>query len=214
MGVLNPKFDPQRSLAANSEAATGTGHPRAPGAISISSSRQDLVDALKLTARGDQAAFRRVYAATSVKLFGIILRILGRRDLAEAVLQEVYIRVWQRAGEFNPATSSPIMWLVTIARNRALDESRRKTTRSLDDCPELCHASNDESSLAGQDQNMEHLRLLACLDELEPGKREVVSLAYHYGMTREEIARRTNRPVATVKAWLRQSLAQIKDCLG
>src|SRR5262249_2308374 len=170
-----------------------------------SSFRPDLANALKLTARGDQAAFGGVYAATSVKLFGIILRILGSRDLAEDVMQEVYIRVWQRAGEFSPAAGSPIAWLVTIARNCALDESRRKKTRSRDDRLELI-----ESPLAGHGRN-EELRL--CLDRLGPEMKEVVVLAYHYGMTREEIAGRTNRPVATVQAWLRQGLAQIKDCL-
>ena len=79
----------------------------------MTSSRQDLVDALKLAGRGDRAAFSRVYAATSVKLFGVIVRILGRRDLALDVLQEVYIRVWKHAGEFNPTASSPITWLVS-----------------------------------------------------------------------------------------------------
>lgn len=209
VGMLGNRFDPQRP-----QVAAGPGHPGAAGASSAFSSRQDLVDALELTARGDQAAFKRVYAATSVKLFGIILRILRRRDLAEDVLQEVYIRVWQRAGDFDPAINSPVAWLVAIARGRALDETRRKTTRSLDDCPGLPQVSNDENPLADHERDEDHHRLLACLDRLGPDKREVVVLAYHYGMTREEIARRTNRPVATVNAWLRGSLAQIKDGLG
>jgi len=212
VGELEPKLDPQRPIAVNSGAAVGLSHPHATRARSISN--QQLVDALKFTARGDQAAFRRVYAATSVKLFGVIFRILGRRDVAEDVLQDVYIRVWQRAGEFNPANASPITWLVTIARNRALDEARRTTTRPLDDCPNLFHGSNDGTLLADHEQNEEHHRLLACLERLGPDMKEVVVLAYHYGMTREEIARRTNRPVATVQAWLRQGLAQVKDGLG
>ena len=130
----------------------------------MSLSREDLVEALERTARGDRVALEKVYVATAVKLYGIIIRILERRDLAEDVLQEVYIRVWQRASEFDPATGSPITWLVTIARNRALDEVKRKTMRSLDDCPELLQLSS--------------------------------------------------RPVATVKTWLRRSLAQLKDCLS
>jgi RNA polymerase sigma-70 factor (ECF subfamily) len=208
---LNPKVDLQRRLAANGAAAVGLSHPGATRTSSISVSDQELAEALKLAAGGDQAALRRVYAATSVKLFGIIVRILGRSDLAEDVLQDVYIRAWQRAGEFNPAATSPIAWLVAIARSRALDESRRTTTRSADDRPDLFPADG-----RGDDgeETEEQLRLLACLDRLGPGMKEVVVLAYHYGMTREEIARRTNRPVATVQAWLRQGLAQIKDSLG
>jgi RNA polymerase sigma-70 factor, ECF subfamily len=210
LSTLGPKFYLQRPLAARSSAAAGA-DTGAIGARSPCSSRQDLVDALKRTGRGDQAAFRSVYAATSVKLFGIVVRILGRRDLAEEVLQEVYIRVWQRAVDFDPAISSPITWLVTIARNRALDETRRKTSRSLGDCPELVRESSDASPRTDHERNENHLRLMACLDRLRPDERKAVVAAYHYGMTREEIARSTNRPVATAKTWLRRSLARIKD---
>ena len=74
-------------------------------------SRQELIEALERTAGGDLAAFKAVYAATSVKLYGIIIRILGRAELADEVLQEVYVRVWQRAGDFDRTNSSPITWL-------------------------------------------------------------------------------------------------------
>ena len=211
VSVLNPRIDRQPTLATG-RAAAGRGDSGAPAGAS--SSRQDLIDALKRSAAGDQTAFKRVYASTSAKLFGIILRILGQRDLAEDVLQEVYIRVWQRAGDFDPAVSSPISWLVAIARNRALDETRRKTNRSLDDCPELLQTPSGDNPLAEHEQKEERLRLLACLDRLEPDKRLVIVRAYHYGMTREEIARIMNRPTATVKTWLRRGLAQIRDCLG
>ena len=211
--VLDPRFDRQPTLATG-RAAEDRGQSNASAGRGVSSSRQDLVDALKRSGAGDQAAFRRVYASTSAKLFGIILRILGQRDLAEDVLQDVYIRVWQRAGDFDPAVSSPISWLVAIARNRALDETRRKTNRSLEDCPELLQTPSGDNPLAEYEQKEERLRLLACLDRLEPDKREVIVRAYHYGMTREEIGRTIKRPTATVKTWLRRGLAQIRDCLG
>jgi RNA polymerase sigma-70 factor (ECF subfamily) len=213
VGVLHPKVDPHRRLAANGAAAVGRSHPAASPASNSCISPRELADALRLVARGDQAALRSLYAATSVKLFGVILRILGRADLAEDVLQDVYIRVWQRAGEFDPAAVSPMAWLVTIARNRALDENRRTTARSADDCPDPFQA-NGSAVHADGEEDKEQARLLACLDRLGPDMKEVVVLAYHYGMSREEIARRTNRPVATVQTWLRQGLAQIKDSLG
>jgi RNA polymerase sigma-70 factor (ECF subfamily) len=84
-------------------------------------SRQELADALRATAGGDLEAFKTVYGATSLKLYGVVVRILGRSDLADEVLQEVYVRVWQRAGDFDAAAGSPITWLAAIARNRALD---------------------------------------------------------------------------------------------
>ena len=177
-------------------------------------SKYELADAISRVAAGDRVAFRKVYAATCVKLYGVVVRILGRRELAEEVLQEVYIRVWQRAAEYDPSIGSPITWLVSIARNRALDEAKRKTMRSLEDYPELLQVPSDDDPLANHERNEERRRLLACLDGLEPEKRELVLRVYYYGMTREEIARGTNRPVATVKTWLRRSLAQLKDCLG
>jgi RNA polymerase sigma-70 factor (ECF subfamily) len=187
---------------------------RAVAKAPISLHRAALVEALKGTARGDRAAFEKVYAATAAKLFGIVVRILGRRDLAEDVMQDVYVRVWQRAGDFNPETGSPITWLATIARNRALDETRRKTTRSLEDCPEVFELPSEDDPRIDQERSEQRSRLQACLDGLASEKRQLVMLAYVYGMTREELALRTGQPVATVKTWLRRSLAQLKDCLG
>jgi RNA polymerase sigma-70 factor (ECF subfamily) len=177
-------------------------------------SRQDLAEALQRTAGGDLDAFKAVYAATCVKLYGIVVRILGRSELADEVLQEVYVRVWQRAGDFDAATSSPITWLATIARNRALDEARRASMRSLEECPELLQVAGEDDPSAAQERSEELRRLYACLEGLEAEKKEIVLLVYYHGLTREEIASRLARPVATVKTWLRRSLAQLKDCLG
>jgi RNA polymerase sigma-70 factor, ECF subfamily len=181
-------------------------------------SRQDLADALSKIARGDRSAFEAVYAATCVKLYGVVVRILGRRDLAQEVLQDVYVRVWQGAGKFDPTLGSPITWMVAIARNRALDEAKRKTMRSLEDMPELLELAAElpdaDDPLASLERTEERRRLEACLDRLEPQRKQILRMAYHYGMTREEIARRIGRPAATVKTWLRRSLAELKDCLG
>ena len=178
-------------------------------------SRQELAEALKRTASGERAAFEKVYTSTAAKLFGVVLRILGRRDLAEDVLQDVYMRVWQHAGDFDPKSGSPITWMATIARNRALDEVKRKTSvRSLEECPEVLELALADDPGADHERNEERRRLVACLKGLEPEKRHVLLLAYYCGMTREEIARETDRPVATVKTWLRRSLAQLKGCLS
>lgn len=182
--------------------------------IEMRVSRETLTSALERVAVGDKAAFETLYAATSAKLYGIIIRILGRPDLADEILQEVYIRVWQRAGEFDPASGSPITWMVSIARNRALDETKRKTMRSLEECPEVLEIPGEDNPSLNHERNDELRRLLDCLDRLEPDRRQIVLLAYDYGMTREEIANRVGRPVGTVKTLLRRSLARLKDCLA
>src|SRR5438552_4589595 len=96
----------------------------------------ELIWLLGAVARGDEAAFERVYAATRAKLYGVLLRILGKPALAEEVMEETYLKVWKLADQFDPATASPITWLVAIARNRAIDIVRTGGSISIDDEPE------------------------------------------------------------------------------
>jgi RNA polymerase sigma-70 factor (ECF subfamily) len=92
-----------------------------PRIVGTALSRQQLAGIVGEVSRGNETAFERLYAATSAKLYAIVLRIVRRRDVANEVLQ-VYLRIWQHAGQFNALRSSPITWMATIARNRALDE--------------------------------------------------------------------------------------------
>src|SRR5512139_4247096 len=95
----------------------------------------ELISLLAAVAERDEAAFERLYAATRAKLFGVVLRILQRQDLAEEVIQETYVKIWHSAGQFNPALSSPITWMASIARNRAIDLVRKKTESSIEEEP-------------------------------------------------------------------------------
>src|SRR6201995_640340 len=85
--------------------------------------------------KGDQAACELLYAATRAKLYGVVLRILRRQDLAEEVIQETYVKIWNSAGQFNPGLSSPITWMASIARNRAIDVVRKRTEGSIEEEP-------------------------------------------------------------------------------
>src|SRR6201991_1871325 len=93
----------------------------------------ELVWLIAAVAKGDEAAFERLYAATRAKLFGVVLRILRRQDLAEGVIQEAYVNIWSNAREFNPAQSSPITWIASIARNRAIDVVRKRGELSIEE---------------------------------------------------------------------------------
>src|SRR6202008_843461 len=95
----------------------------------------ELVWLIAAVAKGDEAAFERLYAATRSKLFGVVLRILRRQDLAEEVIQEAYVKIWNSAGQFNSALSSPITWMASIARNRAIDVVRKRGESSLEEEP-------------------------------------------------------------------------------
>ena len=96
----------------------------------------DLVDLLRRVAARDEAAFAALYRQTSAKLYGVVARILSRGDAGAEALQEAYVRIWEKAGDFDPAKGSPLAWMATIARNRALDEVRRVRPASLEDMPE------------------------------------------------------------------------------
>lgn len=174
----------------------------------------DLIRLLQRVAGRDRAAFDALYAATSSKLYGVVLRILNRRDLADDVLQEVYVKIWDRAAAFDPAKGAAITWMATIARHTALDQIRRVTPVSIEDRPDVLEIQSDEPGpleLLQRSENAGQLR--RCLDGLEPEKRELVMLAYMQGYSREELAQKFSRPVPTIKTWLHRSLAQLKDCL-
>ena len=174
-----------------------------------------LVLLLQRVARQDRAAFAALYSATSAKLYGIVLRILKRRDIADEVLQDVYVRIWQHAADFQPGRASPITWMATIARNRALDMVRKSTPVSLEDMPDgFDPPSSDPQPLEALTASEDGRRLGDCLNGLEPERRQIVMLAYLEGLSREELSNRFGKPVATIKTWLHRSLAQLKDCLG
>ena len=178
-------------------------------------SRQELIEALERTAGGDLAAFKAVYAATSVKLYGIVIRILGRPDLADEVLQEVYVRVWQRAGDFDHREQLAHHLAGDDRAQPGLGRGQARHDAIARGLPGAAAAAERATIRRPTIERSEELRrLYACLDGLEPDKKEIVLLVYYHGMTREEISTRFERPVATVKTWLRRSLAQLKDCLG
>jgi RNA polymerase sigma-70 factor (ECF subfamily) len=180
----------------------------------MKSSRQHLDKLLEGVSKGDEASFAELYQVTSAKLFAVALRILRTRDLAEEVLQEAYFRVWERAKDFDPKIASPITWMAAIVRNRALDEARRRVARPLADTSELDGLeSEDELPLEALERKEDVERLLRCLELLEPEKKEIVRLAYFFGLSREAIAKKFDRPEGTIKTWLHRSLAQLRGCL-
>ena len=175
----------------------------------------ELVWLLAAVAKGDQAAFDKLYAATSAKLYGVELRILRRTDIADEVIQETYVKVWSSAGQFNPALASPITWMVAIARNRAIDTLRKKSDLSLEDMPEAMEVAADTPDpLAAREFSEELKRLLGCIGRLEGERRKLVLLAYYDGFSREQLAQQLGKPVNTIKTWLRRSLLEIRECLG
>ena len=149
----------------------------------------ELVWLIAAVAKGDEAAFERLYGATRAKLFGVVLRILRRQDLAEEVIQEAYVKIWNSAGQFNPGLSSPITWMASIARNRAIDVVRKRSEVSIEEEPSAMEVAADTPDpLARREMTEELKRLLECVGRLEPDRQKLVLLAYYNGWSREQLA--------------------------
>lgn len=190
--------------------------PLRDGALADDPSRTDvaLADLIADIARRDATALRTLYDRTAPKLLGVILRIQTDRGMAEDVLQEVYLRVWQKAASYSPAAGRPLAWLCSIARNRAIDGVRRRqevqgpVTEDGEDWVErLVDPHDSEGTILGRDA------LRACLGRLEAMHRDCIVLAYCEGQSREDLALRYDRPVSTIKTWLHRGLATLRGCL-
>lgn len=176
--------------------------------------RAHLAAMLIATGSEDRAAFREVYRLTSAKLFGICLRICGDRSAAEDVLHDVYLTIWRRAGAWEPGRASPITWLATVARNRAIDWRRAQAsrqTRPIAEAPDIPDSAPDAEAMLVADG--ERHRLVDCLGELEDRSRAAIRTAFFDGLTYAEVAERAAVPLGTVKSWIRRGLARLKECL-
>jgi len=174
----------------------------------------ELVELIAGVAKGDAAAFQRLYEATRAKLYGVLVRILGRPELAEEVMQETYLKVWKMADKFDPSLASPITWMVAMARNRAIDIVRKRGEVSIEEEPDALNvAAETPAPLARREMTEELKRLLACLGKLDPEKQRIVLLAYYSGWSREQLSTKLEIPVSTIKTWLRRSLMEIRDCM-
>ncbi|QZH75606.1 MAG: sigma-70 family RNA polymerase sigma factor [Erythrobacter sp.] len=183
--------------------------------LSLSERRAELETALVLVADGERHALRRVYDLTSAKLMGVILHIVRDREAAEDVLQEVYLKVWDRAGRFDATRASPITWLCAIARNSAIDAVRRSGRRSevsVEFLPEVADDAPLAEAMLCEAQDSE--RLEHCLKGLQDDHRRCIRLAFFRGYTHSELSEKLEVPLGTMKSWIRRGLASLRGCLG
>jgi RNA polymerase sigma-70 factor (ECF subfamily) len=171
-----------------------------------------VADLIVKCAAADRAAFRELYHATSGKLFGTVLRIVGERGQAEDALQEVYTRVWLRAGKYDPAKGRGMTWLIAVTRNLAIDRLRSKADSSSDDGLDMVADSTPraETRLIALG---EAGRIADCFATLEPDRAEAVRGAYLGGLSYQDLAARHDVPLNTMRTWLRRSLLKLKECL-
>jgi len=164
----------------------------------------------------DRAAFNALYARTCAKLFGVVLRVLDNRAEAEDALQDVYVKIWNNADRYQQNGFSPMTWLITIARNTAIDRKRRLAGRAQTDEGGVLDSLADAAPgpeaqvMAASDR----AQLETCLGELERLRAEAVTRAYLQGDSYAELAAHFDVPLNTMRTWLRRSLLKLRECLS
>jgi RNA polymerase sigma-70 factor (ECF subfamily) len=166
---------------------------------------------LAAVTKGDAAAFERLYHATCAKLYGVVLRILRRHNLAADVMEEAYLQIWRTAGEYNPANSTPLAWMVAIARRLAIDLSRRPSAERGE--PELLDENEGPGTVPRHQLTDDLKRLLTCIGRLEPDRQRMLLLAYYGAFSREQLSVKLDTPVDLLRASLHRSLAEVEQCL-
>ena len=171
-------------------------------------------------AQKDALAFRHLYEASSPRLYGLALRILRRRELAEEALQESFVSIWRHADDYQDALSAPMTWMTTIVRNKSFDLLRRHRIEvevDGEDFDERVLASlRDPAANPAEalELSSEARALAACMAALEEKHRHVVGLAFFHDLSHSDVASRLALPLGTVKTWIRRSLARLQACLA
>lgn len=170
--------------------------------------------------RESERALRELYDATSTRLYGLAMKVVGNRDWAEDVLQEAFVTIWRSAGDYRATLSPPMAWMGMIVRSRALDFLRRRASERADSAQELDDMISD--TVAGDSPDPidtaqaseQAWALHECLRKLESRQREVLSLAYLRDLSHSELAEQLKIPLGTVKTWIRRGLDQLRGCMG
>jgi RNA polymerase sigma-70 factor, ECF subfamily len=175
----------------------------------------DYAGTLAACARGERAALRRLYDEEAGRLIAVAQRIVRRRELAEEVVQESFIQIWQKAATFDAGIGSARAWIYTIVRHRALNVIRDGAREDLLDADELTAV---QDSVAIADDAFGRLstesRLRTCLENIDREKRESLLLSYVAGYSHGEIAGLMRVPVGTAKSWVRRALIALKECMA
>lgn len=179
--------------------------------------KQDrLIHLLGKVSLNDEAAFAQLYELTSGALYGFALKVVADESLASEVLQEAYMKIWRKAGDYRPHLAKPMTWMITITRNHGIDTLRKQRIKTddkpIDEMISLIDESAEnpvESSIAGDERE----QLIHCMQGLKGDQQKAVLYAFYQDLTHEEIAGRLDKPLGTIKSWVRRGLLSLKTCM-
>ena len=172
---------------------------------------------------GSAAAFERLYKTSAPLLLGVAQRILGRRELAEEALHDGFAKIWHMAEGFDPFATQPVAWMVSIVRNRAIDiQASHDVSRvdsyhdAVDDDPEgALDRLFDWSASADEDEDRRRTSewVRKCLAKLNAPERQSLVLAYEHGLSHGDLAVHLQKPLGTVKTWIRRGMDNLRQCV-
>ena len=172
----------------------------------------ELVDRLR---RRDPHAMTVLYDRYGRLTYSIILRIVRNEGTAEDLVQETFLRVWNRIPAFNPQKGALGPWILTVARNRAIDYLRSVEGRSGETAFELDLLEHPSMFAQSGLLTLDRQKILRdAVERLTPNQRIVIELAYYEGLSQTEMAERLKQPLGTVKTWIRRGLERLKGCLA
>jgi RNA polymerase sigma-70 factor (ECF subfamily) len=166
-----------------------------------------------LAARSDETALAELYDRFGRAAYGLALRMLRDRSLAEDAVQEGFLAVWRNASRFVPERAKASTWILTLVHRRAVDIVRREERRradALELAPELVTEAADESAWL----RFERERVQGALKQLSDPQREALELAYYGGFTQAELAERLGQPIGTIKSRMFSGLSRLREVLG
>jgi len=171
--------------------------------------RQLLVDC----AQGNRRAFETLYHCVSARLHAVALRCVNRREVAEEIVQESFVRIWHNASRYDPQLSAPLTWMTNITRHLAIDQLRRRHEEPLSD--EQLHSLSDEAPTAHEQlaSDRDAVALNRCLEELEGMQRQSILTAYFHGLSNADLAAQMSAPLGSVKSWIRRGMERLRRCL-
>lgn len=179
---------------------------------------------LMAVAQQDPLAFRSLYEATSPKLFGFVLRILQKRELAEEVLQESFVNIWSNAASYQSSLAAPMTWMTTIVRNRAFDLLRKLNNGQhfevdldadqFDSEIMAAMESGEATPVEALELSQDAQSLALCMSRLEGLHRQAMALAFYHDLSHSEVAEQMKLPMGTVKTWIRRGLEKLRLCLA
>lgn len=165
----------------------------------------------------DERALLSLYEATLSRVYGLVLRLVRRPQLAEEVAEEVFFQVWRQAPRFDAARGRPLTWLLGMARSRAIDAIRREARFQHEELDEAATSLASPAAESGDELlavAQGHAELHRALLLLKPQPRQLVALAFFNGLSHEEIASQTHLPLGTVKSQIRRALITLRESLG